>query len=415
MNTKSIIVGIVLFFFSINLYPIVTCSYIGKLNASHSLDFGTLSGYIRDKDMNPLEGAKIIVYFHDSYEENYSDSNGYYHVTNIPICFCLKNATVYKEGYHSEWILLPIGENTFHNFTLKPVNKKLFVGGLGPNNYSRIQDAIDNASTGNTIFVYNGIYFENIIIDKSIELIGENKVTTIIDADGNCDVISIFADGVYISGFTIINSGISEYPFYEYQSIFIDSDNNKIIGNIIYNSEQGINLNSSYGNIISENIIDKCNSHGIYQYRSNNNELTNNSIFNFNYSGISLIISDNNKLSHNSISYSSNYGYGIILSNSKNNTVSKNSFFKNRYGIELRQSEENYIIRNNFIENKRSAKFYALLPGSNNNWDGNYWYQSRLIPKLIFGSYYFENSRVWIHWFNIDWHPAKELYDIRSC
>jgi len=48
----------------------------------------------------------------------------------------------------------------------------LYVGGSGPNNYTRIQDAIDDANDGDTIFVYNGTYYEHhIIIDKKNLLI----------------------------------------------------------------------------------------------------------------------------------------------------------------------------------------------------------------------------------------------------
>ena len=47
----------------------------------------------------------------------------------------------------------------------------LYVGGSGPGNYSKIQDAIDDASDGDTVFVFNGIYYENVWIDeKSINL-----------------------------------------------------------------------------------------------------------------------------------------------------------------------------------------------------------------------------------------------------
>ncbi len=38
--------------------------------------------------------------------------------------------------------------------------KTLYVGGSGPGNYTKIQDAIDNASDGDTVFVYNGTYHE---------------------------------------------------------------------------------------------------------------------------------------------------------------------------------------------------------------------------------------------------------------
>jgi len=85
----------------------------------------------------------------------------------------------------------------------------LYVGGFGPNNYTKIQDAIDNASNGDTVFVYDDSspYYENIGIDKSINLLGENRETTVIS--GNKDeeiVIIIKANHVNISHFTITTS-----------------------------------------------------------------------------------------------------------------------------------------------------------------------------------------------------------------
>jgi len=60
----------------------------------------------------------------------------------------------------------------------------LYVGGSGLNNYTRIQDAIDNASDWDTVFVYNGSYYENVLVDKSISLIGEDRNLTFIDGSG---------------------------------------------------------------------------------------------------------------------------------------------------------------------------------------------------------------------------------------
>ena len=57
----------------------------------------------------------------------------------------------------------------------------LYVGGSGPGNYSSIQSAIDAASDGDTVFVYSGTYSEPITIEKKLNLIGEEKTTTIID------------------------------------------------------------------------------------------------------------------------------------------------------------------------------------------------------------------------------------------
>lgn len=83
---------------------------------------GSLLGYVTDKSGNPLEGALVRVYFHESNEEDYSNCTGYYHVTNIPICYCMKNATCSKEGYKTEWFLLSIVENTTHDFILTTTN-----------------------------------------------------------------------------------------------------------------------------------------------------------------------------------------------------------------------------------------------------------------------------------------------------
>ena len=97
---------------------------------------GTLSGYVKDASMNPIEGARVRVYFHGTYEENYTDSSGYYHVTNIPICYCLKNCTASKEGYKTEWILLGIDENTIYDFVLTPFScYPVFFGILGENDW----------------------------------------------------------------------------------------------------------------------------------------------------------------------------------------------------------------------------------------------------------------------------------------
>jgi len=54
----------------------------------------------------------------------------------------------------------------------------LYVGGSGPGNYTRIQDAIDNASSGDTVFVYDesSPYNESIWINKSVKVLGENDI-----------------------------------------------------------------------------------------------------------------------------------------------------------------------------------------------------------------------------------------------
>jgi len=81
----------------------------------------------------------------------------------------------------------------------------LYVGGDKPGNYTRIQDAIDNASDGDTVFVYNGTYFENINITKPLTLIGEQQHTTIIDGCQQDNVITVESNNVSVCGFTLKN------------------------------------------------------------------------------------------------------------------------------------------------------------------------------------------------------------------
>jgi hypothetical protein len=89
----------------------------------------------------------------------------------------------------------------------------LYVGGVGPGNYSIIQDAIDDASDGDTIIVYPGIYYEDqVLIDKALSIQGAEWTTTIIDGSdavlADVGLVRIVANGdVSFQGFTIRNAG----------------------------------------------------------------------------------------------------------------------------------------------------------------------------------------------------------------
>jgi len=62
------------------------------------------------------------------------------------------------------------------------------VPGSGPGNpaedYTSIQDAIDAASAGDTIYIYSGTYYEQVLVTKFLNLEGEDKETTIIQGTG---------------------------------------------------------------------------------------------------------------------------------------------------------------------------------------------------------------------------------------
>jgi len=188
----------------------------------------------------------------------------------------------------------------------------LYVGGSGPGNYTRIQDAIDNASDGDTIFVYSGVYYEHVVVNKTIDLIGEDKDTTVIDGGLIGVVIYVSSDGITISGFTV------------------------------QNGDNGILLDSSSNNTIMGNNA------------SNNDD------------GIYLFLSSNNSIMGNN---ASNNGYGIrLFSSNNNNTIMGNNASNNGYGIRLGpSSDNNHLYHNNIMSNTQNA-----IDLGRNIWDNGY-------------------------------------------
>ncbi|UCD13584.1 MAG: hypothetical protein JSW60_08515, partial [Thermoplasmatales archaeon] len=80
--------------------------------------------------------------------------------------------------------VIPSTGTTVEKSSISFDGNTLYVGGDGPGNYTKIQDAIDDASDGDTVFVYDDSspYQQEsyLNIEKSINLIGEDRDTTVI-------------------------------------------------------------------------------------------------------------------------------------------------------------------------------------------------------------------------------------------
>lgn len=92
--------------------------------------------------------------------------------------------------------------NTLQN-TISPVT--WYVDDDGTADYTSIQNAIDNASDGDTVFVYSGVYTELINVHKSLVLVGEDKNTTIINGAWQGQPVEIWASNVSLRGFNVLN------------------------------------------------------------------------------------------------------------------------------------------------------------------------------------------------------------------
>ena len=226
-----------------------------------------------------------------------------------------------------------------------------------PKDYPTIQEAINHANSGDTIFVNTGTYYENLIVNKSISLIAEDRDSTIIDGSANGSVISVKANDVDINGFTIQNSGSVDSD----SGIYINSTGNNIIHNTITNNKNGIYLYHSNSNVISDNNASSNSWYGIYLYYSNNNMISrNNASSNYN-DGIYLYCSNHNTIANNK-AYSNNNG--IYLYYSSNNVIVDNNASKNDSGIWIRQlSNNNVIVDNN--ASKNDSGFYLYYSSDN--------------------------------------------------
>jgi len=314
----------------------------------------------------------------------------------------------------------------FEKQSIKPMSlgNTLYVGGNGTGNYSKIQDAIDDASDGDTVYVYDDSspYYENLEVDKSITLKGENEETTVINGSDSEIVVNISSDNVFLSGFTVLNHG--NY-LYRTSIIFIQSNYNVISGNIIkVNNDYGINIIYSEYTTISGNII-TCNTSdswiGIYIYEGKNNNISRNIIKNF-IGGIVFVYSNNYSIYGNTLI--NNIGAINPAGFSINDVISLNNISGNLYGIYALNCFNYKIIKNNFLGNLRNAGFgYYLFElfvfgfkyksirdiRSTIKWDGNYWDRPRLLPKPILGEL---PPYGIIRWVQFDLNPAQEPYDI---
>ena len=212
--------------------------------------------------------------------------------------------------------------------------RTIIVDDDGGEDFTKIQDAINASQDGDTIRVYAGTYKENIIVNKSVGLIGNGSELTTINGGENGDVVSITADGVNLSGFYIDGSGSP------YSGISSESNHNLIYKNKCSNNWNGILLSYSSYSTIMNNIFEN-NNHGIYLKWSSHSTITNN-IYENSWYGIRVMDSSNNTITNNTIF---NNNCGIYLSSvSKFNTAHYNNIFNNRkFGINATNNVGNMI------------------------------------------------------------------------
>lgn len=263
--------------------------------------------------------------------------------------------------------------------------------GWGLSHFKNIQDGINAVSDGGTVHVASGSYYESVVVNRTVFLVGEDKSHTIIDGNYTQDyVLSITANNVSIEGFAIQNciylgrekGGIDINSWYNHISnmdftqnwidltvlggfnrisscimkasfwnIKIMADNNSVRENHFSNSYTAVSLTNANGNSIENNTIED------------------------EYVGISLYGSTQNKIAAN-FEFNCSQEALTFESYSTNNIVIQNTVSSSYQGVdEDTNSGGNTFYHNSFIHNT----FQVSLAGAGNNWDngypdgGNYW------------------------------------------
>ncbi|UCB60881.1 MAG: right-handed parallel beta-helix repeat-containing protein [Candidatus Bathyarchaeota archaeon] len=241
-----------------------------------------------------------------------------------------------------------------------------------PTDYTTIQEAINNANEGDTIYVLNGEYYENIIANRTVTLEGESRSGTIINGSGLDylgPLVAITANNVSMFEFTVTQSGAGhasvEVTGANYCEIhhnivsfsgergitFTGGSHNEAYNNVVYNSSAfgSIEAIFSNNNTIHNNIA-YFNAWGIATNGASHNAIYNNTIYS-NGKGLNIEWSStHNTVFNNTVS--SNTNIGIHVSHQSNTTtIFDNNIHGSYHGVRIEDSVENTILGNNITNN----------------------------------------------------------------
>ena len=206
-----------------------------------------------------------------------------------------------------------------------------YYGETNKPDFTTIQEAIDASDDGDIVYICIGDYYENIVINKKICLIGESAEHTVIHGNDQ-NVITITADDTTVSNLQITEGN---------KGIYLDTVESCVLKNLLVcNSNSGIYLKNSDLNTVSDTKVYD-NIDALIMYSSKENAINQNTVYNNGGYGIfSQYMSHDNIISNNVI-YDN--GEGLIIGNSNNNIITNNNIDNNNYNFVLNGwSEEQY-------------------------------------------------------------------------
>lgn len=236
---------------------------------------------------------------------------------------------------------------------------------VSPNGtYQSIQTAITAAQPGDVIEVRAGVYNENLLIDKQLNLIGFDR--PIIHGGGSGSVIVISSDSCVVRGFRVEHSG-SELQT-EDSGILLKSSNNRVEQNELRDVLYGIYFYRANGNTIRSNTIRGRSEleagergAGLHLWDSPGNTIEDNTISEMR-DGMYIQNCNNNQIRRNHVS---NLRYGLHYMFSNGNIFEDNLFENNVAGAAIMYSNNIEFRRNAFVHNRGFSSFGILFQECN--------------------------------------------------
>jgi nitrous oxidase accessory protein len=281
-----------------------------------------------------------------------------------------------------------------------------------------IKQALERALAGDTILVKPGVYREgNILITKPVVLLGEGR--PVVEGENKHEVFSVTAGQVTISGFRIINTGVSSIKDLAgigamdahnlvirdnelaetFFGIHISNSRNSIIENnrlsvnsrSEYETGNGIHLWQSTGATIRNNTVtghrdgiyfefvtasriedNTCarnQRYGLHFMFSHDDEYHRN-VFRENGAGVAVMYTRNVTMTHNL--FEKNWGnsvYGLLLKDISDSKVNNNRFIQNTIAIYMEGTSRTEFTGNTFQSNGWGVRLQASCDG--NTFTGN--------------------------------------------
>lgn len=219
-----------------------------------------------------------------------------------------------------------------------------------------IQKAIAQVPEGSTILVKKGQYNGSLLIEKSVQLIGEEGA--IIAGDGSGNVIEVKAPNVIIENFIIEKSGKRGTD----AGIWVESSNNLIKDNVFKEIYYGIYIQKGRFNRIIDNQITGYDGHfsqkgnGVHLFYAEETELTGNVIRQV-QDGIYFDFAKDSTVKGNKVE-GSRYGYHVMYA--KKGLLNDNISTKNITGVMIMDAED-FDITDNVINENLDYRGHGIL------------------------------------------------------